>query len=157
MDDPHALLEHDDFLRALARGLVLDEARADDVVQQAWVAAIERGPDRPASLRAWLATAVRHIASKVRRQGARGHDSRRRAQATPSVRDRRARAGASPRRRYGARSTHRTDDAPAALLQRLPRAIAKRIGVPVETVRTRIKRSLEGCAWLDADRGGRGA
>jgi len=165
LDDPHALLGHDDFLRALARGLVLDEARADDVVQQAWVAAIERGPDRPASLRAWLATAVRHIASKVRRgegRRERHEQSAARIEATPSVAEIVVREQA--RRRVVDAVLALDEPNRTTLLLRYferlpPRTIAKRLGVPVETVRTRIKRSLERLrVRLDADHGGeRGA
>ncbi len=38
------LLEHQDFLRALARGLLGDPARADDAVQEAYAAALESPP-----------------------------------------------------------------------------------------------------------------
>ena len=38
------LLCHQDFVRRLARGLVRDAARADDLVQEAWVLALERPP-----------------------------------------------------------------------------------------------------------------
>jgi DNA-directed RNA polymerase specialized sigma24 family protein len=68
--DPHRLLDHDDFLRALARSLVADAARADDVVQQTYAAALASptgGPRQASSLRAWLASVVRHLAWKLRR------------------------------------------------------------------------------------------
>ena len=161
LGDPHALLEHDDFLRALARGLVLDEARADDVVQQAWIAAIERGPDRPASLRAWLATAVRRLAWKLRRgegRRERHEQSAARREATPSVEEIVAREQA--RRRVVEAVLQLDEPHRTTLLLRYferlpPRAIAERMGVPVETVRTRIKRSLERLrARLDAEHGG---
>jgi len=161
LGDAHALLEHDDFLRALARGLVLDEARADDVVQQAWIAAIERGPGRPASLRAWLATAVRRLAWKLRRgEGRRDRheQSAARREATPSVDEIVAREQA--RRRVVEAVLQLDEPNRTTLLLRYferlpPRAIAERMGVPVETVRSRIKRSLETMrARLDAEHGG---
>lgn len=160
-DDPHALLEHDGFLRALARSLVIDEARADDVVQQAWLAAIRRGPERPGSLRAWLATAVRHIAARLRRGESRRerHElAAARGESTPSVAEIVAREQA--RRRVVEAVLELEEPARTTMLLRYferlpPRAIARDMGVPVETVRTRIKRALERLrARLDADFGG---
>ena len=46
------LFEHNEFLRALARGLVGDTDRAEDLVQDAYVLALERPPREPTSLRA---------------------------------------------------------------------------------------------------------
>ena len=47
------LLTHAHWARALSRRLVLDEHRADDVVQQAWLAAVEKPPSAGPGLRAW--------------------------------------------------------------------------------------------------------
>ena len=58
-----ALLENRDFLRLLARKLVYDEHAAEDVVQQAWLAALERPPRYQGPLRAWLAGVVRNLAT----------------------------------------------------------------------------------------------
>ena len=57
-----ALLEHGDFVRALARTLVADPERADDVVQQTWMASIEKPPISGLPARAWLAAVVRNAA-----------------------------------------------------------------------------------------------
>ncbi len=46
MPDTDALLAHADFVRGLARRLVLDEAAADDIVQGTWLAALD-GRSRP--------------------------------------------------------------------------------------------------------------
>src|SRR5262245_25160389 len=61
-----SLLLHDGFVRALARSLLADRHAADDVAQETWVAALERG-DAAASLPRWLAGVVKHLAGKVRR------------------------------------------------------------------------------------------
>ena len=58
-------------MTTLARGLVLDESAADDVVQQALVDVIERPPERPRSLGAWLRTVVGNRARKNRRSALR--------------------------------------------------------------------------------------
>ncbi|HKB17191.1 MAG TPA: sigma-70 family RNA polymerase sigma factor, partial [Planctomycetota bacterium] len=66
LSDPETLLTHGDFVRALARSL-LDEHRAEDVVQQTWVAALERPPRAPGRLRAWLAIVARNFAARAAR------------------------------------------------------------------------------------------
>jgi DNA-directed RNA polymerase specialized sigma24 family protein len=57
-----ALLAHRDWVRSLARRLVLDENDADDVEQETWRMAVERPPRHAGSLRAWLAVVVRNAA-----------------------------------------------------------------------------------------------
>src|SRR5688500_10303963 len=64
---PEALLVNRAWVRALARSLVLDESRVDDVEQQTWVSAIESGPGDGGSSRAWLATVVRNWARRLQR------------------------------------------------------------------------------------------
>jgi RNA polymerase sigma factor (sigma-70 family) len=56
------LLSHSDWLRILARKLVADDATAEDLVQETWLAAMKNPPavDRPA--RPWLAGVVRNLA-----------------------------------------------------------------------------------------------
>ncbi|MFG0320485.1 MAG: sigma factor, partial [Planctomycetota bacterium JB042] len=50
-----ALLAHAGWVEALAKSLVLDPSRADDVVQAAWLEALRRPPRHGGNLRAWLA------------------------------------------------------------------------------------------------------
>src|SRR5262245_4010227 len=75
------LLAHASFLRALARGLCSDDSRADDLVQDTFVAALERPPPEHGALRGWLATVARHLAtnrarSDVRRTAREAHAAR---------------------------------------------------------------------------------
>ena len=72
--DPEELLGHAGWMRALARGLLNDASRADDVVQDAWVAAVRQPPREKGAAGAWLARVVRNFALR-----ARAADSRRRA------------------------------------------------------------------------------
>ena len=65
--DPESLLAHGDFIRSLARRLVLDEQSADDVVQQTWLAAIEHPPRDSRSLPGWLSTVARNFAFMAQR------------------------------------------------------------------------------------------
>ena len=147
-------------LRRLARRLLFDRGQADDVVQEAWLAALRRAPDANAGGRGWLAGAVRRLAR-----------NRNRAELRLRHRERAAARGenvppAEPAldRLEVVRSLV---DAVAALdepyretvLLRFfddlaPREIARRQRVPVETVRTRLKRGLERLrARLDARHG----
>jgi RNA polymerase sigma-70 factor (ECF subfamily) len=68
--DSERLLAQAGWVRALARRLVLDEALAEDVVQDTWVAALERPPgaDGRGGLRAWLAAVARNLALRRRRR-----------------------------------------------------------------------------------------
>src|SRR6185436_1685098 len=61
------LLEHTAFLTRLARQLVGDEHRAEDVVQDACVRALEQPPREARSLRGWLAVVVSNLARNERR------------------------------------------------------------------------------------------
>lgn len=65
------LLAQAAWMRDLARSLLADPAAAEDVVQEAWIAALEHPPlaDRP--LEPWLARVVRNFAWKRRRAEAR--------------------------------------------------------------------------------------
>jgi RNA polymerase sigma-70 factor (ECF subfamily) len=148
--DSRALLEHADFLRALARSLLRDAHEAEDVVQEAYLAALRRGPRALREPRAWLAGAVRNLA-RMRRRG----EGRRRA---------RERIAAKPE----AAATDAADAVARLEIQRtvvdavlgLDEAyrtvlvlrffhglgvneIAARHGVPPATVRTRQQRALE--------------
>ena len=55
------------FVRRLARRLVGDEHRADDLVQDVWATALVRPPRHRASLRGWLSRVARNLASNAAR------------------------------------------------------------------------------------------
>lgn len=65
--DIEQLLEHSDWLHSLAHRLVRDEAQADDHVQSAWLAALQRPPAEQGDLRAWLAIVARGPARRTGR------------------------------------------------------------------------------------------
>lgn len=159
------LLEHDAFLRTLARSLVIDEGRADDVVQEAYVAVLNRPPPRPGPLTGWLAAIVRHLAWKSRRgEARRDHHEQSVAAPDPVPSAATVLAREEARRRIveavlALEEPYRSTVLLRHFEQMPPRAIAKHFGVPVETVRTRLKRGLERLR-LDLDReygGERGA
>ncbi len=140
------LLKHAEFLRRIARGILHDADAADDVAQEAIVASWGR---RPADLRAWLGKVARRLALTRRRSDAR--------------RARRELAAARPEEMPSAAEgvarlelQRRVVDAVLALKEPYrsvvmhryfydfgPREIATRTGVPVETVRTRLRRALD--------------
>ena len=66
-----ALLQRTTWLRGLARALLLDDAAAEDVVQETWIRALEsQGPEASAE-RPWLAQVTRNLALNVRRSRSR--------------------------------------------------------------------------------------
>jgi len=69
-DPARELLVHDGFVRALARSLLRDQHAAEDVAQETWVAALERGATA-VTWPAWLAGVVRKRAGKHARGEAR--------------------------------------------------------------------------------------
>src|SRR5258705_10488158 len=64
--DPELLLAHAGFVRSVARSLLADENAVDDVVQQTWLAALEKPPREPGALRRWLARGARGGGSETR-------------------------------------------------------------------------------------------
>src|SRR5689334_24566563 len=68
------LLAHADWVRRLSRALLSDPNAADDVAQDAWVAALKRPPTAGAGMRAWWARVVRSTASNHRRSELRRTD-----------------------------------------------------------------------------------
>ncbi len=146
--NPASLLAHGPFLRGLARALLFDAALAEDAVQETWVAALRRGPRWGSDPRPWLATVTRNLALRLRRgEGRRAQRERAaaRAEGLPSTAEIVER-GAARREVVEAVLALEEPCRSAVLLrylEELPlRQVARRLGVPVETARTRIKRGL---------------
>ena len=78
------LLAHASWARSLARRLVEDQAAADDVVQDLWVAALRRPPATDRPLKPWIAGVVRKLAGRRHRNATRRHE-RERAVAQPEA------------------------------------------------------------------------
>jgi len=142
------LLQHGDFVRRLAHGLVGDPHRADDVVQDAYLAALERPPPRATNLRGWLARVVANRVARTRRTEARLR-----------ARHQRRGAGAPVEATDAAAARVETQRRVVAALQKLPAPylsvvvarfydglgpaeIARRTNTPVRTVETRLRRAL---------------
>lgn len=70
--DLEGLLSEDRWIRRLARRLTVDEHAAEDLAQDAWVAALTaKAGARPRRARGWLGGVVRHLLADWRRAGAR--------------------------------------------------------------------------------------
>jgi RNA polymerase sigma-70 factor (ECF subfamily) len=142
------LLAHREWLRRLAAALVRDPNRADDLEQDVWVRALESPPRAGGSLRAWLGTVLRRRAIDQRR----ADDRRVRRESVASA----ARPGRGGDEGAEAEEARRlVTQAVMALEPRYrdtvllryfgdhPIAeVARRQGLPVETVRTRLRRAL---------------
>lgn len=147
--DLQALTAEEPFVRALARGLLGgDAAAADDVIQQTWLEVLRRGAPDALARRGWLARVVRTRVRNLRRGEAR-RSAREREAARPEavLAPDEFLARAEQRRQVvAAVATLREPYRTAILLRYLegltPRAIAARLGVPRETVATRLKRGL---------------
>lgn len=155
------LLSHADFMRHLARSLVLDEARAADITQQAWLAALKRPPDLDRPVRPWLSAVIRNLARLAHRSETR--------------RIKREEAAALPEGVPSAEEVVEQEEVRARVVKAVlelkepyrsavllryyrdlsPREAAARLGVPVETVKTRLKRGLNQLRFrLDGSFGG---
>ena len=146
--DLQALLAHAGWIRSLARNLAADADRADDLVQRTFVAAFEHPPGPSTPLKRWLGAVVRHFAWQDRRG-----DARRAARESAAARPEASlsahevvEAVAVQRELYDA-VLALAEPYRATILARFyeglpPREIARRLGVPVKTVKTRLDRGL---------------
>ena len=161
--DFQALVQHREYLRAIARSIVLDEHDADDVVQQSWVAALTSGPSAAAAMKWWLGRVTANFAKKSvareREQRVREEDAARpvlqgEEDATTDFElfEQVAKALRSLPEPY------RTTIHMRYFRDLAPRDIAAADGVSVETVKTRLKRGLAMLrADFDSRHGGRDA
>ena len=144
---PADLLSHAGFVRSLARGLLGDDAAADDAAQDALVRALERPPRARGALRSWLAVVVRRTASNARRADARRRrreESAARPEGLPSAADLAARAEVLQAVGAAVRALEPTERR-LVLLRHYeglpPREIAARLDVPVDRVRAGLARA----------------
>ncbi|MFT5049396.1 MAG: RNA polymerase sigma factor (sigma-70 family) [Chlamydiales bacterium] len=161
--DVQTLVQHGEFLRALARSIVSDEHAADDVVQQSWVAALESPPGTVSSVKLWLGRVARNLALKsvtrereqrVRESEAAGSVLRAEEDATGDF----ELIGHVATALRALPEPYRSTIHMRYFKDLCPREIAVAEKVSLETVKTRLKRGL---ALLRADfdtrLGGRGA
>ena len=159
---PEELLSHKDFMRGLARTLVLDEQLAEDVTQEVWMAALKQGPGTIKHTRSWISGTLRNLIRKVKRGESRRR-TRERVVALPESLPSTEEVVAREEMR------RKVVDAVLALKEplRMPLLlryyqnlshpeIAERLAIPLETMRTRLKTGLAQLRKkLDGDYGGR--
>jgi RNA polymerase sigma-70 factor, ECF subfamily len=142
------LLEHLAGLRRVARALCAQQADADDVAQEGALAALQAPLASPRSLGAWLAGISRNVARARGRAESRRAARERAAARSESVSSAQARAESLE---LATRLVAHVRELPEAQAEVIflhfwedlpPRAIAARLGVNVETVKTRQKRAL---------------
>jgi RNA polymerase sigma-70 factor (ECF subfamily) len=157
--DLQRLLAEEPFVRALAQSLVAGEA--DDIVQQAYLRAIEARPAAVREPRSWLARIVRNLAADERRRQRRAaarEAGEAALQHVPSSAE--LAASEELRRRLVAAVDALPEHLRTAVLLRYfeglpPRRIAKALAVPVSVVWSRLHAGLVALrARLDAEHGG---
>lgn len=164
-DTPNAdrILAELAWLKGLARQLVRDPHLADDVVQDAMVTALSRRPPEAQPLRAWLSGLLRNTIRSERR-GARRR-ALREADAARADHERSTIdvvAELAWHRRIVDLALELEEPYRTAIVWRFlrgctPREIARRLGVPVKTVHSRIERGVAKLrARLDRESGSRG-
>ncbi len=143
------LADHTDFVRAVARAIVRDAHLAEDVAQETFVAAMRRAPKRHDAKRSWLASIARHRAIDTLRARRAAFDRElqvgsRANRPTLQASLRRAEIGRQLAEALLALEARYRDVIVLRYYEDLPpRVIAKRLNVPVETVRTRHRRGLD--------------
>ncbi len=155
-----ALLTERAWLRRVAGALVREPAAADDLVQETYLRALERGSAGVRKPKAWLASVVRNLASN------RARSDRRRAARERAVERESPRAPDALLARAELIETvgrsvlmlaepYRTTVLLRYFESQSPPAIATQMDVPLETVRTRLKKALRILrARLDVEAGG---
>jgi len=136
-------------LRRLAHALVLEKSSADDVVQEAWLAALQARGGEIRGLGSWLAGTARRLA-RNRSRAEHRRDARERRAARPEhepsavestarieiLREVLTAVDRLPQPYRDAVVLRYLDDLP-------PREIARRLDVPVNTARTHVRRGIE--------------
>lgn len=144
--DLASLAAHQVRVRTLVHALLRDEHAADDVVQEAWVRTIESGPRDPGALRLWFERVARRIAlNRLRGERRRGWRERETArdEALPSSAD--IAAGVELHKRLLDALQALPEPQRSAVRDRYfgeltPTEIARRDGVSVDTVKSRLAR-----------------
>ncbi len=159
--DPEHLLEHAGYVRQLARELAFDANLAHDLEQEIWLAALQHVPADLRHPRAWLATVARSLAWRARRGASRRAERERRSaseEAVPSteqILEREELRGEIVRAVLALDEPYRSALVLRYLEELSPQAAAERLGVPLETLRTRVKRGVEELKRrLERDHGG---
>ena len=147
--NPEELLSQADWVRGLARRLVTDDSRADDLAQETFLAWLTRPPQTGERLRGWLATVTRYRARSEHRRETRQRAreaAAARPEALPTDEDVLDRAELH-RNLVGAVFALEEPYRTTVLLRYFEGmdtdAVAKQQGIERATVRSRLKRGIE--------------
>ena len=156
------LLEHANWVRRLAGGLVAGPHEADDITQDVWQAVLTAKPGTITAPRGWLAGAVRNVVN-MRRRSSKRREQRELQAAKPDETPTTADLVADQELRT--ELIQCVDQLPEGERQVVllrfwrnlpPREVAKQLGIPVNTVRSRTARALDRLrAQLDEQHGDR--
>jgi len=145
---PEELLAHTDFVRRLARSLVVDENTADDIEQQTWLTVIENPPVK-SSVKSWLSRVVRNFAY-IRHRSENTRYQREKAVAKNEIVYSTEDVVQQEELRRKVVETVLSLQEPyrSAILFRYfqclaPREISTKLGVPLATIKSRIQRGLK--------------
>jgi RNA polymerase sigma-70 factor (ECF subfamily) len=162
--DVAELLQHAGWVRRLARGLVHDDALADDLVQETWLRALRSPPRAGEPARPWLAEVLRNVL-RMRFRGDKRRARREEAVAAEGAGDvcEHLVEAVETQRLLAEQLLQLAEPYRSTLLMRYYEGlsaadIAARQKLPAATVRGRLKQGLERLrARLDGHAGGRGA
>ncbi|MDZ4771648.1 MAG: sigma-70 family RNA polymerase sigma factor [Planctomycetota bacterium] len=146
--DVERLLAERNWIQRLARSLVADPNAADDVAQDAWLAAIEHPPRHDGNLRSWLAGLVRNTVSASRRREQRRttrEGATQRREDEPSAADAVSRAELARTLVDAVLALDKPRREALALVYfegLAPNVAADRLGIPHSTLRTHVRRGL---------------
>jgi len=143
------LLAHADWVRMLSRALLADPNEADDVAQDAWVAALKRPPSAGDGLRGWWVRVVKSSAANRRRSELRRTDRERtHAAERTEATDPQVETTLDAHRRLVAALEALEEPLRRVIVEHYfhgssSREIAEREGVADSTIRTRLQKALE--------------
>ncbi len=146
--DAQLLLEHAQWMRVLARKLVADPERADELSQETWMRILERPPRLDSPFRGWIATVMRNLLHAERRGAARRatrEAASARAEAQPSSHDLLERATLQRELVQAVlelEEPYRSTVLLRYFEERTPQEIASSARIPVSTVKTRLARGI---------------
>lgn len=141
--------QHEEWVRRLARSLVFDSNRAEDIVQQTWLEMFKRPPAEAGNLRGWLTVVVKNVARKMNRSDRnREKRERRSAKGEEIVEIASAKQDKDSLQKNILRAVESLDE-PYRTTVRMryfeelsPGEIARRTQSPLDTVYTRLRRGL---------------
>ncbi|MFH1999706.1 MAG: sigma-70 family RNA polymerase sigma factor [Planctomycetota bacterium] len=143
------LLAHAGFVHALARSLVRDEHHAADVEQRTWLAALEHPPANEKNVRSWLSRVIKNFVITMYRGETRRMKYENALEQPESITSPEEISIRKEALRKMSEAVFNLEEPYFSTIllryyEDLPAAkVAERLGVPLETVKTRLQRALK--------------